>query len=223
MGTARGLGAGTADAPPDVPLTDRAHAPAAPLSDGGAGAPRPVRRGHRRRPRPADGARRRPRDRPSLARRRRAALARPRRRLRPRAGPRRRLGDATRRPTAPAEVDALVARASGAPGRPATMRRADRDPSASSPTSAGTSSTGGPSHGPGAAWRGREVAAPAEPVDDPVEVPLAQPIPLRVREARPAAVLVAGRPAARPRRRVAAGRSSPSSRRTRLHQMSRLR
>ena len=109
IGTAEGVaGHGGGDA---IPLTDRAHAPSAPLSAGGAGAPRPVRRRDRRRPRPADGARRRPRGGPRADRRRRAALARARRRLRARPGPRPDLVDA--RPTAadgtaPAEVLALL-------------------------------------------------------------------------------------------------------------------
>ena len=63
----------------------------------------------------------------------------------------------------------------------------------------------------------------AEAVDDPVEVPLAQPVALRLRNRGPAAVLVAGR---RDRNGDGAARrafSSPSSRRTRLHQMSRFR
>ena len=69
-------------------LPDRARRPAAPLSPAGRAAARPVRRGDRRRPRPADGARGRPRDRPLAGpRARRAPLAGPRRRPRAGAGP----------------------------------------------------------------------------------------------------------------------------------------
>ena len=53
----------TATAPGPCPPTDRAHAPAAPLSAPGRDAPRPVRRRDRRRPGPAGGAGGRPRDR----------------------------------------------------------------------------------------------------------------------------------------------------------------
>ena len=69
-----------------------------------------------------------------------------------------------------------------------------------------------------------QVAARAEPVDDPVEVALRLAGPLVLREARPAAVLVADRRAGRRARTARRGGSpSPSSRSTRLHQMSRLR
>ena len=93
-----GLQAGTGGRADDRPtLVDRAAAHRRSPLGAGRGAPRPVRRGDRRRPGPAHGARRRARDGPRRPPRGRAALAGARRRPRARPGSRPRVGIRRRR------------------------------------------------------------------------------------------------------------------------------
>ena len=128
-----------------------------------------------------------------------------------------------RRRSLPADVAALADERAAARAD-ARLRPVRRHPRASWPSSATRSTTDRTARPSGAADQpvARSRRAP-EPVDDPVEVPLAQAVALGLGQRRPAAVLVADRRDRR-RRRLAAGRlPSPSSRRTRLHQMSRLR
>ena len=200
------------------PLTDRAGAPAAPLSPRGPGAPRPVRRGDRRRPRPADGARGRPRDAPGRRCPTTSAAGwcstptwcsgwtstAP--------GPRR-AGDAPariRRGSATGSAALLAERDAARAARDWARADALRDELAA----VGIEVVDGPA---GTTWRReplgpsprstQQVAPGREALEDPVEVLLREPVALGLGERRPAAVLVAASTgtARRPGRRAAVG------------------